>query len=52
MKVNKLERMIYEAIEEAVESYETEEGIIESMEMEANLHINDGEWDLMVSVYE
>lgn len=52
MKVNKLERMIYDAIEDAVESYEMEEGNIENMEMQANLLIKNGDWDLMVSVYD
>ena len=52
MKVNKLENMIYEAIENAVESYQTEEGNIENMEMQANLLIKDGDWNLMVSVYD
>lgn len=52
MKVNKLENMIYEAIENAVESYQTEEGNIDNMEMQANLLIKDGDWDLMVSVYD
>ena len=52
MKINKLETMIYDAIEEAVESYEMEEGNIENMEMQANLLIKDGDWNLMVSVYD
>lgn len=52
MKVNKLERMIYDTIEEAVASYEIEEGNIKNMEMQANLLIKDGDWNLMVSVYD
>lgn len=52
MKVKKLEQMIYDAIEDAVASYEMEEGNIENMEMEAGLLIKDGDWSLVVSVYE
>ena len=52
MKVNKLERMIYDAIVDAVISYEIEEGDIENMELQANLLIKDGEWDIMVDVYD
>lgn len=52
MKVNKLEKMIYEAIENAIESYNIEEGNIDNMEMQANLLIKDGDWNLMVSVYD
>lgn len=52
MKTNKLENMIYEAIENAVESYQTEEGTIDNMEMQANLLIENGDWNLTVSVYD
>lgn len=51
-EINKLENMIYEAIENAVESYSIEEGKIDNMEMQANLLIKDGDWNLTVSVYD
>ena len=52
MKTNKLENMIYEAIENAIESYELEEGTIDNMEMQANLLIKDGDWLGGVTVYD